>query len=105
MQFQPQIVLKLFLYSDRSIQVFYIVCGASGCITTGLREVLMEMGINFRSNDNKSVLIMKVREVRSELHRNDDSDGKFTAADEAIKVSTHGLLCDKVQNEKPFGAS
>ena len=65
----------------------------------------MEMGINFRSNDKKSVLIMKVREVRSELHRNDDSDGKFTAADEAIKVSTHGLLCDKVQNEKPFGAS
>ena len=46
---------------------------------------------------------MKVREARSELHGNDDSDGEFTAADEAS--SMRGLLCDKVQNEKPFGTS
>ena len=65
----------------------------------------MEMGINFQSNNNKSVLIMKVREARSELHGNDDSDSEFTAADEAIKVSTCGLLCNKVHNEKPFDAS
>ena len=65
----------------------------------------MEMGINFQSNNNKSVLIMKVREARSELHRNDDSDSEFTAADEAIKVSMCGLLCNKVHNEKPFDPS